>query len=103
MFVLLTVLLISSVKGIPMLVYENARFVPFDVHFFLYNITDIPSQGICACQCYEDPMCLTAIYSGIIQQCSLYFARLEQGFMQVFIKNENTGVLNFPNKTLPGK
>ena len=103
MLLLLVVLFLSCHRVIPVSVYENALFVPVDFHFYLNNLTGITSQRLCACQCSQNPMCLTAVYVGINQRCSLLSASIWQGSLKVVVRSNNTSVLNFANKTLPRK
>ena len=97
---LLIVLFISFCIATPMVVYDNARFEPSDFRFSLTNLSNVISRGICACQCFTNPMCLTAIYFGRKQQCFLFFTRLWQGMMRLVVLSENTSVINFVYKAL---
>jgi hypothetical protein len=103
MWLLLTIWFALFNKGISVTVYENAQFVPVDSHFLLYNSTRIISQDECACLCSQNQMCLTAVYAGINQQCSLFSAAVQQGSLKLVVKDSSTSVLNFANKTLPRK
>jgi hypothetical protein len=48
-------------------------------------------------------MCITASYTGYNQSCSLYFAQLEQGQLQLMTIDTNSSVITFRNITIPGK
>ena len=83
-------------------IYSNARFTPIDVHFLVTIKSSINSQTECACCCYNNTMCLTATYSGVDQNCTLFSARLDQGQLQLMVTSLMTSVISFRNKTLPG-
>jgi hypothetical protein len=72
------VLFLSACSLDRLTVYNNARFEANDIHFLLDTKISVNSQIECACWCFNDTMCLTAIYSGIDQSCTLFFARLDE-------------------------
>jgi hypothetical protein len=72
-------------------------------NWVLTNLSNIISRNECACQCYSDQYCLTTIYFGINQQCSLYMARLPQVQMYVAVTIKQSSVLYSANKTLSCK
>lgn len=86
-----------------LLLYQNAKFTPLDDHFTFANISSINSRSICACYCFNDPMCLIATYSGLHNRCILSLARWDQGTIQIATTQQMSSVLIFNNKTLPGK
>lgn len=84
-------------------VYSNARFDPIDIRFKLANLSSIESLDICTCKCYNDPMCLTANYIGMNNNCLLYFAQLWQGQLKLLTQNQNATVIYFEYKEISGK
>ena len=85
-----------------MTVIKNAQFNPNQSSARLMNIRSIDSQLRCACQCWTDSMCTTAVYRGINQTCSLFAAQLGQGQLSMVFLIENTTTVSFPNKSIPG-
>ena len=103
MSVFFIVIFICSCSAVPLTIVDNARFEPTVSNMFLKNLSNILSRDQCACQCYSDPYCLTATYSGIDQQCSLFFARPQQSELHVLVTVKASSVMYFTNKTLPRK
>lgn len=89
------VLLFSVCSSDRLTIYNNARFQPNDIHFLLDTNTSVNSQLECTCLCYNNIMCLTATFSGVNQRCILYFARLDQGKVNIMATTEITSVLSF--------
>jgi hypothetical protein len=84
-------------------IYQNAQFDPSNIHFKLEDLSYIESIEACICECSLNPMCITASYTGYNQSCSLYFAQLEQGQLQLMTIDTNSSVITFRNITIPGK
>jgi hypothetical protein len=85
-----------------MAVIQNAQFNPNDSSFQLINISSIDNQLNCAFQCWNNPLCLTAVYQGINQICSLFAVQLGQGQVKIAVTIENTTTISFPNKNITG-
>jgi hypothetical protein len=83
-------------------IYNNAQFDPIHNYSMLANLSSIELQQACICQCFLNSMCITASYNGYNQYCSLYFAQLEEGQLQLMTMDTNSSVISFKNKTLPG-
>ncbi|CAF4606296.1 unnamed protein product, partial [Rotaria sp. Silwood2] len=88
--------------AIPVIVYNHARFDPFDTHNVLANLVSVSSENACLCECYSNSMCLTATYFAIGETCSLYSAPLSEGQLRVVPTSANTKVYNFENMSVAG-
>ena len=85
-----------------MTVIQNAQFNANEASFWLINISSINNQMDCACQCWTNSICITAMYQGINKICSLFVAQLWQGQLKLVVTTENITTISFPNKTITG-
>ena len=83
-------------------IYRNAKFTPVDSYLTFGNLSSTLSRNSCACYCFQHPMCIMAVHSGLFNRCSLSSARLDQGVIQVATTDQMNSILIFTNKTLPG-
>lgn len=88
---------LTPVLTVPMIVYEMAKFDPAGEMDFLSIVDLVATVNDCACQCYENALCVTGTYFASNQICFLYNAQLAEG--KVRITNDvSTMVFNFPEK-----
>jgi hypothetical protein len=106
MFSRVTLLLLAchlSSSTTPMIMYNNAQFVPNNVTFQFTFLSSITSWNECACQCFANSSCLTGTYFGTNQSCSLFSVSLKPQWLQLVGPIMNTNVFSFPNRSLIGK
>lgn len=94
--------LFSLCTALTLTVYNNAYFEPTIIQSIISTIVQIDSRTNCACQCFSNAMCLTAMFLGRNKSCMLFFAKLEEGTLKMMPINEMASVLTFSNKALPG-
>ncbi|CAF1358632.1 unnamed protein product [Adineta ricciae] len=85
---------------ISLTLYQNAYFSPFDSRYLLSNLSFINSTDSCLCQCSAYILCSTVVYSSTTQLCTLFFANLNQGQLQLVATNTSTCVYSFNNRSL---
>lgn len=90
------------ISTIPIAIYKNARFDPFDNHSIIYNFSLIESRQVCICQCFMTATCKTAAYNGYYQYCVIYFAYLQEGQLRVMTIDANSSVISLRNMMYPG-
>jgi len=96
--ILVLLLCVVSVTTVPMAVYNTAWFDPTNVTDLLINLFPVTTMNECACQCYNNSMCITGSFFGINQTCVLFSAHLWQGQLRLII-NKFASVFSFPNRT----
>ncbi len=96
--VVLLLLCFVPVTTIPMTVYNTAWFDPTSVTNTLTTLVSVTTMNDCACQCYNNSLCVTGIYVGINQTCVLFSAHLWQGNLRL-INNIFASVFSFLNRT----
>jgi hypothetical protein len=106
MFSRVTLLLLAchlSSSTTPMIMYNNAQFVPPNVAFNFAVLSPISSRNECTCQCFANSNCFTGTYFGINQSCSLFSVRLNSEWLQLVGSIMNVTVFSFTNRSLIGK
>jgi hypothetical protein len=98
LLVVLLLLCFVSVTTIPMTIYSNACFDLTSVTHTLVTLVSVTTMNECACQCYNDSLCVTGTYFGINQTCVLFSAHLWQGKLG-FIINMFASTFSFINRT----
>jgi hypothetical protein len=89
---------ILSVSTIPMIVYEHARFDSISTPAQLTTSVSVLSRNVCACQCYQNLLCVTGTFFGSSQTCDLFGIYIEQGQLQT-VNDNLTSTFSFPNKS----
>ncbi|UJR17241.1 hypothetical protein I4U23_004136 [Adineta vaga] len=90
-----------SISAMPMTIYNNAKFVPFNSNDKLVDLSLITSQSECACRCLNTTKCFTATFISVNQTCTLFFALLRRDQLKMEFTMFNSSVLTFRNKTFP--
>lgn len=98
MFYPLTIVFIPYTLALS--VYTNSKFTVNNIQLNIENISYIDTLMKCACECYNNDMCLTATYFETYQQCALYSVSLDQGVLHVIPRNLSITTLTFTNKSL---
>jgi len=100
MFELGFLLLLGSISAatMPMTIYNTAQFNPTNVTDLLVTVYPVTTLNACACECYNDSLCITGSFFGINQTCVLFSAYLWQGQLRLII-NMFASVFSFSNKT----
>jgi len=94
----LVLLCFVPVTTIPITIYNTASFNPTSVTNTLTTLVSVTTMNDCACQCYNNSLCVTGIYVGINQTCVLFSAHLWQGELRLII-NIIASVFSFLNRT----
>ncbi|CAF1262900.1 unnamed protein product [Adineta steineri] len=81
-----------------MIVYQLAEFIPVNDNSRVLTIFPVFTQDACACQCYANRWCITANFNQKNQNCTLYYAQLEEGNVKIILDN-SSNVLRFSNRT----
>jgi hypothetical protein len=87
----------------PVIIYNNAQFVPNDATFNFAVLSSISTWNQCACQCVANSNCFTATYFGISQTCSLFSVSLRQQWLELVVTVMNATVFSFTDRDLNGK
>ena len=82
---------------------KNAQFTPEESLFQLSNISSINNYLNCACQCWNNSMCVTATYDGVNKTCYLFSAQLQQGQLISVATDKPTTTVTFPDRNVAGK
>ena len=69
------------------------------VSSILTSLSSIATLNACACQCYNNPLCLTGTFFGINQTCILFSAYLAEGQLRLII-NKYATVFSFLDRTI---
>jgi hypothetical protein len=96
--VVLLLLCFVSVTTVPMTIYNNAWFDPSNVANTITILVSATTMEKCACQCYNNSLCVTGTYFGINQTCVLSSAHIWQGQLHLII-NVFVKVFSFINRT----
>ena len=84
-------------------VYNHARFDPFDANSVVASFTAISSEVACLCQCFINVMCVMVAYSTSGEMCSMYSVQLNEGHLQVVPTSINAKVFVVKNISTIGE
>ncbi len=98
LLVILVLLCFVPVMTIPMTIYNTAWFDPTSINDTIMTLVSVTTMNDCACQCYNNLLCVTGSYFGINHTCVLFSAHLWQGELRLII-NISASVFNFLNRT----
>jgi hypothetical protein len=97
--ILIILLCFAPITAIPMTMYNNAWFDSINGSSILMSLSSIATLNACACQCYNNSLCITGTFIGINQTCILFSAYLGQGQLRLII-NKYATVFSFSNRTI---
>ena len=94
---------LSATATVHVIMYNNARFDPFNAQHVFANLISISSDNACLCECYRRSMCLMASYFAIDQTCFLLSAQLNEGQLGVVPTIAHAKLFIFVNTSFGGE